>query len=39
MKNTLGEINSKIMEAEERIMAWKTERWKSLPQKRIKEKE
>ena len=39
MKNTLGGINSRITEAEERISDWKTEWGISLPQSKIKKKE
>ena len=39
MKNTLEGINSRITEAEEQIMTWKTEWWNSLLQNRIKKKE
>ena len=38
MKNTLEGINSRITEAEERIMTWKTEWWNSLLWNRIKKK-
>ena len=38
MKNTLEGINSRITEAEERIVTWKTEWWNSLLQNRIKKK-
>ena len=31
MKNTLEGINSRLNDAKEQIMSWKTEQWKSLP--------
>ena len=39
MKNTLEGINSRITEAEEWKVTWKTEWWNSLLQNRIKKKE
>ena len=39
MKNTVGQINSRVSEAEERISELKTEWWKSLPWNGIKKKE
>ena len=39
MKTTLEGINSRITEAEEWIVTWKTEWWNSVPQNRIKKKE
>jgi len=35
MNNTLEAINSRVTEAEEQTSDLRTERWKSLPQKRI----
>ena len=39
IKNTLEGINSRITEAEEWKVSWKTEWWKKLLQSRIKKKE
>ena len=37
MNNTLEGINSRITEAEDRYMTWRTEWWKSMSQNRKKE--